>query len=287
MQKTQKIRIMSFALVTIYLMSILSSLPITEAHVLVVGDVNNYNEALSIGNKLKSEGYNVLELYKENATSKNIIKGMYNADAIIYLGHGGYMPGSYDENGGTAKPPFSIIGTENSNMQFIWGIDDKMKEGKDGNLFTPPYKDGIPVILLHTCFSAGWSKGKEISNPTESIYSFSKMFRAKGANYYATGYPGSKLIDSLLNGDNFASANKQNYEVIKESTKYNGTQIWRNTHGNSAFVGDWDGKFPKAAQTTPYDDNAAEEWYNNINHSKNQDTVVQLLNPLKAILEIL
>jgi len=35
----------------------------------------------------------------------------------------------------------------------------------------------------------------------------------------------------------------------------------RNDHGIAAFVGDWNGKFPTAAQTTPYNDAAAEKWY--------------------------
>jgi hypothetical protein len=67
---------------------ICSFMPYSEAHILIIGDSNSdipqsYSEALSIANFLKSKGYSVVELYKDNATTKNILKGMYGADAII------------------------------------------------------------------------------------------------------------------------------------------------------------------------------------------------------------
>ena len=68
-------------------------MPYSEAHILIIGDSNNdipssYSEAKSIATLLKTKGYPVVELYKGNATTKNILKGMYGADAIIYAGHG-------------------------------------------------------------------------------------------------------------------------------------------------------------------------------------------------------
>jgi hypothetical protein len=233
-------------------------LPAAEAHVLIISDSNNYNEASKVGKALKDRGYNVLELYKENATTKKIIKGMYNADAVIYAGHGGYQYGDYDGNGGTAKAPFALVGTDG----LIWGVGGQMCEGFNGKLFTAPFKRGIPVILLHTCFSTGWVEDKEVANPTETIYNFAKMFNGAGANYYATGWGGAEIVYDFLNGvTNFSDANSKNHEKITKSITYNDTKIWRNDHGYTAFVGNWDGKFPTAAQTTPYNDAAAEKWY--------------------------
>lgn len=92
---------------------ICSILPYSEAHILIIGDSNNdiptaYTEAKSIATLLKSKGYPVLELYKENATAKNILKGMYGADAIIYAGHGGYVEGNYNLKGGSCNSPICI-----------------------------------------------------------------------------------------------------------------------------------------------------------------------------------
>lgn len=258
--KIQK-KLLSAALAVTFFASVFAILPAAEAHVLVIGDSNNYNEASKIGKTLKDKGYNVLELYKENATTKKIIKGMYNADAVIYAGHGGYQSGNYNMNGGTAKAPFALVGTND----FVWGIGGQMREGWNGKLFTAPFKKNIPVILLHTCFSTGWVEDKEVANPTETIYNFARMFTGAGANYYATGWNGAEIIYDFLNGAvDFADANNKNYEKITKSTLFNGTQVWRNDRGMAAFVGNWSGKFPTAAQTTPYDDAAAENWYNAI-----------------------
>ncbi len=254
--------LLSAALAVTFFASIFAFLPAAEAHILVIGDSNNYNEVSKVGKSLKAKGYNVLELYKENATTKRIIKGMYNADAVIYAGHGGYKSGNYDMNGGTAKPPFALVGYDNN---FIWGIDGQMREGWNGKLFTAPVKKNIPVILLHTCFSTGWAEDKEVANPTETIYNFARMFTGTGANYYATGWNGADMVYSFLEGaTSFADANNRNYETITKSTLFNGTQVWRNDHGMAAFVGNWSGKFPTVAQTTPYDDAAAEKWYNSV-----------------------
>ena len=233
-------------------------LPAAEAHILIASDANNYNEASKIGKALKSKGYKVLELYKENATTKKIIKGMYNADAVIYAGHGGYESGNYDGNGGIASPPFALIGSNG----FIWGMGSQMSTGLGQKTFKAPFKKNIPVILLHACFSTGWVENKEVANPTATVYNFARMFNGAGANYYATGWSGGEIVYDFLNGaTNFADANNKNFEKITKSTSYNGTLVWRNDHGIAAFVGNWNGKFPTAAQTTPYNDTAAEKWY--------------------------
>jgi hypothetical protein len=57
---------------------------------------------------LESKGYKVLKLYQENATTKKMMKGMYNADAVIYVGHGGYLSGNYNGQGGKATPTFAM-----------------------------------------------------------------------------------------------------------------------------------------------------------------------------------
>ncbi len=233
------------------------------AQILIIGDSRSdndlsYTETLALANQLKSKGYEVLELYRSNATAKNILKGMYDADAVIYVGHGGFQSGNYDMNGGTASPPFALVGSD----KFIWGVGDQMRED-DGELFTAPFKQDIPVFLLHTCFSTGWVEDKEVKNPIETIYNFASMFIGAGANYYATAWNGAEIIYDFLNGaTDFADANNQNYEKIVKSTDYNGNQVWRNDNGYVAFVGNWGGKFPTAAETTAYDDEAAESWYN-------------------------
>jgi CARDB len=259
---------------TVSLTFICSILPYSEAHILIIGDSNNdiptaYSEANSIATLLKSKGYPVLELYKENATTKNILKGMYGADAIIYAGHGGYIYGNYNLKGGSATPPFALVGSND----FIWGIGNKMREGFDGKLFTAPVKNNIPVILLESCFSTGWVDNHQVSNPTSTIYNFASMFIGSGANYYASAWTGEglDLVKSLISGEmkNFAEYNSKNeYEKIVKSTLYNNTNIWRNSGGYSSFVGNWLGTFPKVLQTTKYNDSAAELWYNS-DRSKN------------------
>lgn len=257
-------RVSTFVLITAILGFIFAFLPTSEAHILVIGDSNNYAEASKLGSDLKTKGYNVLELYKENATAKNILKGMYGADAVIYAGHGGYQSGNYDLNGGSASPPFALVGTDN----FIWGMGDQMREGWSSTTFTAPFKEDIPVILLHTCFSTGWVEDKEVANPIETIYNFARMFTGAGANYYATAWNGAEIVYDFMNGaSDFAAANNQNYEKITKFSEYNNTQIWKNDHGYAAFVGNWAGKFPTVASTTPYNDTAAENWYNS-NRSK-------------------
>lgn len=262
MSKIKKIG--SLTLLTTIFACVFAMLPASEAHILVVGDSKSdylqaYTETTALASQLKAKGYDVRELYRADATSKNILKGMYGADAVIYAGHGGYQSGNYDMNGGTATAPFALVGSDN----FIWGVGDKMREGGSSNTFTAPFKQNIPVILLHACFSTGWVEDKEVANPTETIYNFANMFTGAGANYYATAWNGAEIVNDFLNGaTDFTAANNQNYERITTSTDYNGVQVWHNNHGYAAFVGDWSGKFPAVAETTAYDDAAAESWYN-------------------------
>jgi len=248
--------------------------PSSEAHVLIVADDGgNENpdwliEANNTAQALDSKGYQVLELAGDNATGKNIMKGMYNADALIYIGHGGYMTGHYDNNGGKASPPFALVGSD----EFIWGIDGKIREGWNGPVITAPFKSNIPVILSHACFSTGYVGSQEVANPLETIYNFSHMFTGAGANYYATGYYGSyngktvvDLVDEFLSGaTTFQAANDQNNVRITSYSTYNNTKIWSYSQGYAAFVGDWSATFPTASQTTPYNDAAAEAWYQSI-----------------------
>jgi hypothetical protein len=261
-----------------YILFIILSLTVTlilppsaEAHILVVANGDNttpdsYEVVKNTAEILKSKGYEVLELYGANATTKNILKGMYNADAMIYAGHGVFIMGNYDDNGGTATPPFGIVGSDG----VIWGYGEKMRDGTSGRSFEAPFKRNIPVILFGACFSSGWVEKDEVANPTETVYSFSQMFTGSGANYYATAYirkyQGKEIVDLVamfLNGaTSLGDANKKNYGfTINREITYEGQTIWRNNHGYNAFVGNWKGTFPQPDQTTPYNETAAEAWY--------------------------
>jgi CARDB len=242
-------------------------MPYSDAHILIIGDSLNDiptadSEAISIGNLLKSKGYPVVELLGSNATTKNILEGMYGADAIIYAGHGGYETGNYNMKGGVSKPPYAIVGSND----FIWGIGNKMEEGYNSQLFTAPIKQNIPVIVLQACFSTGWVENKQVSNPIPTIYNFARMFNGAGANYYATAYNGAGLdmIKEFLAGaKNFGTINAGSpYSTIYQSNTYDNVTIWHNPNGYSAFIGNWLGQFPKASQCTPYNKTAAEAWYN-------------------------
>ncbi len=86
-------------------------MPSAQAQIVIIGSPSDdlpgdyLSDAKAIAEKLKAKGYTgnkLIELYGKNATSTNILKAMYNADAVIYIGHGGYEYGHYDGNGGTA-----------------------------------------------------------------------------------------------------------------------------------------------------------------------------------------
>ena len=245
------------------------SMGLSEAHILIIGNSTgdfplSYQETSQLAADLRANGYSVLDYYGENATTENILKGMYGADAVIYDGHGAYKLGNYDGAGGTANPPFALIGADG----YIWGVENDtdgnwyMQEG-NGSLFTAPFRLGIPVFLLHTCFSTGWVGENQVANPIETIYNFAQMFDGTDANYYATAWNGAEIIYDFLNGaSNFQDANNQNTEKIVTSTLYNGVEVWRNDNGYAAFVGDWNGVFPSVSETSAYDEAAADAWYN-------------------------
>lgn len=257
--------------IIILVLLIFTFIPASQAHILIVANGDNttpdsYEVVKATADILKSKGYDVLELYGENATTKNIIKGMYNADAMIYAGHGVFLDGNYDEKGGIATPPFGMVGSDG----IIWGFGENMVDGSTGKSFQAPFKKNIPVILFGACFSCGWVEKNEVANPTETIYNFSQMFTGAGANYYATAYTrsynGTEIVDLVavfLNGANsLGDANNKNFgQTITRSVTFEGQVIWHDNHGYNAFVGNWNGTFPQPNQTTPYNDTAAEEWY--------------------------
>ena len=83
------------------------SISVSEAYILIIGDSKNdfplaYQETSQLAADLRQKGYFVLDYYGDDATTENILKGMYNADAVIYAGHGGYQTGNYNGIGGTA-----------------------------------------------------------------------------------------------------------------------------------------------------------------------------------------
>jgi hypothetical protein len=266
-------------------------MPYSDAHILIIGDSlgdipTANSEAVSIGNLLKSHGYPVVELIGSNATTKNILKGMYGADAIIYAGHGGYETGNYNMKGGVATPPYAIVGKN----EFIWGVGNQMEEAVSGKLFTAPIKQNIPVILLQACFSTGWVEDKQVSNPIPTIYNFARMFTGSGANYYATAYNGAGLdmVKEFIDGAiNFGTINSGNpYGTIYQSNIYNNVAVWRNPNGYSAFVGNWLGQFPTLSQCTAYNDSAAEAWYDSdrsTNPYKSDLTVNEIAGPANGL----
>lgn len=269
-----------FTVLTSLLFLFTLTVPSSEAHVLIIADGDSANpelvtEAKNTASALESKGYKVLKLYQKNATTKKMMKGMYQADAVIYLGHGGYKSGNYDNKGGTATPPFALVGSND----YVWGVNTKIREGWTGKTVTAPFRSNIPMILSHTCFSTGYVGGKEVKNPIPTIYNFSQMFTGAKANYYATGYYGSykgkkvvDIVDEFLNGaTSFSDANKKNTgRTITKSNAYNGKTIYRNTKGYAAFVGNWSATFPKASQTTAYNDAAAEAWYQSVVRGKDK-----------------
>jgi hypothetical protein len=269
-------------------MLVFSFIPHSDAHILVIGDShsdlpNALKETQSVSQLLKLKGYKVVELYGSKATAANILKGMYNADAIIYAGHGGYKAGNYNSKGGTATSPFAIMGSDD----YIWGVGTKMREGWDyTRIFNAPIKYKIPVFFVYTCFSTGYVGNKEVANPIQTIYNFSRMFTGAGANYYASCYDASAVREFLKGATNFKEINERSWEKITRHTTYNGVPIWRNSapYGHVAFVGDWYGKFPTASKVTAYDSAAATTWYNSNRQSVVDLIPTSILAPTKGVI---
>ena len=288
-------KILILSVLSTFFFVFMSIVPSSDAHILIIASNSTPqidNELQATANVLTSKGYNVLLLTGSNDTTKNIIKGMYNADAVIYGGHGGYLDSNYNGNGGPATPPFAIVGSKG----FIWGVGDEMREGFDGTLFKAPFKPGTPVIVVHACFSTGWVDNNQVSNPIETIYDFSQMFTAAGANYYASGYSGNyqgtdivDIVDEFLNGaTNFGTANQMNIgKTITQSTIYNNETIWRNNNGYNVFIGNWNDTFPQPNQTSPYNNAAAEAWYDKtFNGNNNTNPTVSSTNPTNEATEV-
>ena len=108
--------LLSLTLLASLLVFGLASVPTAQAHIVIIGSPSSdlpadyLTDAKEIATALKAKGYTgdkLVELYGQQATSTNILKAMYNADAVIYIGHGGYQSGHYNGNGGTATPPYS------------------------------------------------------------------------------------------------------------------------------------------------------------------------------------
>lgn len=271
--------LLSLTLLVSLLIFGLASVPTAQAQIVIIGSPSSdlpadyLTDAKEIAAKLKAKGYTgnkLVELYGKDATSANILKAMYNADAVIYVGHGGYQYGHYNGNGGTATPPFSLVGyapsTDTSGNEFIWGIGDNMRQGWSGDLFTAPFKSNIPVFLFHACFSTGDVEGTQVANPVPTIYNFASMFTGAGANYYASAYYDGDIIKSFLNGaTNFWDANnKLTYygEKLAKKSTYLESSIYRSSDNSVAFTGNWAGTFPSLSQITDYNSTAALAWYN-------------------------
>lgn len=261
----------------------IGNMPSADAHILVVGSPSSdlpydyLTDAKKIATKLKAKygSSNVVTLYGKQATAKNILMGMYNADMIIYIGHGGYIDGNYNGKGGTATPPFSLVGyassSDNSGNEFIWGIDSKMRQGWSGTKFTAPLKPNAAALLFHACFSTGWVEGYQVHNPVPTIANFAKMF-GNGVNYYASAWFDSEIIDTMVPGGTFNSANSNIKDNTAERWTHNyyasdGTLVRRSSpdypaESGVAFVGNIYGTFPSVAQITKYNPYASLAWYN-------------------------
>jgi PKD repeat protein len=254
-------------------------MPSAQAQIVIIGSPSDdlpgdyLSDAKAIAAKLKAKGYTgnkLIELYGKNATSTNILKAMYNADAVIYIGHGGYEYGHYNGNGGTATSPFSLVGyapsSDSSGNEFIWGVGDNMRQGWSGSLFTAPLKSNSAAFLFHACFSTGDVGGTEVKNSAETIYNFSRMFTGAGASYYASAYYGGDIIKEFLDGA--TSLSDANSKLDYSGEKLNsaaipigGTYIWRSNDHSVAFTGNWAYKFPSASQVSDYNPVAAAAWY--------------------------
>lgn len=254
-------------------------MPSAQAQIVIIGSPSDdlpadyLTDAKAIAAKLKAKGYTgnkLVELYGKDATSTNILKAMYNADAVIYIGHGGYQSGRYNNKGGPATPPFSLVGyapsSDSSGNEFIWGVEDKMQQG-DGTSFKAPMKSNSMAMLFHACFSTGWVGDYRVSNPTQTIYNFAQMFTGAGINYYASAFYAAiyngKTIDAFLSSNNITEVNNKVFpaERLNKSTAYNGKTIWTSSDSDVAFIGNWAYKFPSASQVSDYNPVAAAAWY--------------------------
>jgi hypothetical protein len=232
-----------------------------NAHILVVGDSigdlpNERQETLAIYQKLISKGYPVVLLIGENATAENIIKGMYGADAIIYVGHGSDLA-YYKNDGGISKAPYALPTSDNVG---IWTNKNFLSEGlnmmglKYNGDFIPPFKKGASVFFIHTCFATGWVQDTCVANPEETIYKFNIPYVASGANVYSTGFYqvyDEGFFDGVLGNqlDNhksltFREANKLAHPDDQINTnysnEYNNMSYYTSSNSGTLFIGNID-----------------------------------------------
>ncbi|MCL2156880.1 MAG: hypothetical protein FWH54_02530 [Methanobrevibacter sp.] len=257
-----------------------------NAHILLIGDSmndlpNERQETIAIYQKLIGDGYPVIFLLGDNATSENIIKGMYGADAIIYVGHGSDLS-YYKNDGGISKAPYAIPTSDNVG---IWTNKNILSEGLNlwgfnyNGDFMPPFKKGASVIFIHTCFATGWVENTFVANPDETIYKFNIPYVNSGANVYSTGfyqvYDGGffdgVLGQELANGGEksltFSEANNLVNPEDKFDTSYfkdyNNMMFYTSQNGGSLFIGNLDSYvLPPASECSEYDYKSANSWYN-------------------------
>jgi hypothetical protein len=269
-----------------FLLIVSSTIATANAHILIIGDSindlpNERQETMSIYQKLVSDGYPVVLLLGKNATAENIIKRMYGADAMIYVGHGSDL-GLYDGEGGISNPPYSIPTIDDVG---IWTSKNYLSEGLSLfglNLqakFIPPLKKGASVIFVHTCFTTGWVKDTVVTNPDETIYNFNIPYVNSGANVYSSGYYqaydggyfdgvlGQELANGGENSLTFREANNLANSDDKIDTsyykEYNNMTYYTSDNNGSLFIGNLDSNvLPPASDCSEYDSKAANLWYN-------------------------
>lgn len=274
----------SFFILTILLLS-MSILSTVDAHILIVGDStgdlpDERKETIAIYNKLVSDGYPVICLIGENATAEKIIKGMYGADAVIYVGHGSDL-GFYQNDGGVSRPPYCIPTYDEVG---IWTSKNILSEGLNfwgldyNGKFIPPFKKGASVVFLHTCFATGWVEDTLVSNPDETIYNFNLPYVNAGANVYSTGYYQvyNNIFDGVLGqeldngGETSISFKKANDNLINMDDKvdtnsykeYNSMEFYSNDNYDSLFIGNLNSSvLPKAEECSEYNYTSAKKWY--------------------------
>jgi len=272
-------------IVTLFIL-ILSTIANINAHILLIGDSvndlpNERQEAILIYQKLISDGYPVVFLLGDNATSENIIKGMYGADAIIYVGHGSDL-GYYKKDGGLSKAPYALPTIDGIG---IWTNKNVLSEGLNTfgfdykGKFIPPFKKGASVIFLHTCFTTGWVENTIVSNLEETIYNFNIPYVNSGANIYSSGYYqvyngwyfDGVLGQELSNGGEKSITFREANNLAKPDDKidisyykeYNNMTYYTNEKSGSLFIGNLDAYvLPPVSECSEYDLEAANYWYN-------------------------
>jgi len=277
-----------------YIIILSSTIATANAHILIVGDSTNdlpdvRKEAIFIYQKLVSDGYPILFLLGDNATAENIVKGMYGADVMIYMGHGSDL-GYYDNDGGISKPPYSLPTVDGVG---IWTSGSYLSEGLnlfglDFNAkFVPPLKKGASVIFLHTCFATGGVEDTIVANPDETIYNFNIPYVNSGANVYSSGYfqfyeesyfqfYGNGYFDGVLGqelangGENsltfWEANNLANWDDKVDTSyykEYNNMKYYVGDNNGSLFIGNLDSNvLPPASECEEFDLKAANLWYN-------------------------